>query len=84
MDLLLTKWTKSEPFIIKSGPFIQNSGPFICEGGLSEPTKPPGYGPVTGQKEAACKFTVKYIHIYNHYCNSEYLHITYIMPIFLD
>ena len=25
---------------------LQNSGPFICEGGSSEPTKPPGYGPV--------------------------------------
>ena len=26
---------------------LQNSGPFICEGGSSEPTEPPGYGPVS-------------------------------------
>ena len=24
---------------------LQNSGPFICEGGSSEPTEPPSYGP---------------------------------------
>ena len=30
---------------------MHNSGPFICEGGSSEPTEPPGYGPVfCGQK----------------------------------
>ena len=26
---------------------LQNSGPFICEGGSSEPTEPPGYGPAS-------------------------------------
>ena len=40
---LLTNWTKKGPFIVKSW---QNSRPFICEGGSSELTKPPDFGPV--------------------------------------
>ena len=31
---------------------LQDSGPFLCEGGSSEPTEPPGYGPVASQLAA--------------------------------
>ena len=38
MDLLFKKWTLH---------YKSLSGPFLSEGGSSEPTEPPGYGPAT-------------------------------------
>jgi len=32
---------------LKCGPFISKSGPLLIEGGSSEPTEPPGYGPAS-------------------------------------
>ena len=41
VNLLFRRWTFH---FLKSGP---DSGSFVCEGGLSEPTEPCSYGPVT-------------------------------------
>ena len=39
---------KVELLFLKVNLLSQDSGPSLCEGSLSEPTKPPGYGPALG------------------------------------